>query len=233
MAKKKTLKKVSKKVLAVKTPKSKNFLQGKLSLLTEKLNSLNKSKYFLLTLIILILISLGYAGRSLFVAAMVGGRPISRLTLVKELEKRSGQEALEGLITKELIAQEARKRNVVISDTDIKAEIDRITGIVEAQGTTLEAALEMQGQSREDLEDNIKIQKTVEGILSDSLQVSDEEILKYFEENKEIYGADSKYEDLKASIKDQLSQEKLSGEFQTLLEKLRAESNIVYFVNYK
>ena len=62
--------------------------------------------------------------------------------------------------------------------------------------------------------------------------MSDEELSKYFEENKSLYGEGAKYEDLKENIKEQLKQEKLSTVFQTWIEKLRSDTKIIYFVNY-
>src|SRR5688572_16109970 len=52
-----------------------------------------------------VLVSL-YFLRGVFVAATVNGKPISRLALVKELEKQNGKETLNSLVTKELIFQE-------------------------------------------------------------------------------------------------------------------------------
>jgi hypothetical protein len=224
------------KVPAVKAKKaatSRKLFGGKVEDITFKLNSLKRKKYFPYLMILFVMISLLYFSRSLLFAAFVGGRPITRIQLITELEKQAGQQALDSLITKELLTQEARKKNINITDLEINAEIDRITSIIEAQGTTLETALAMQGQTMSDLEENIKLQKTVERLLADSIVVSDEEIINYFEENKSFYGEGVNFDDIKDSIKDQLVQEKLSGEFQLLLQKLKSEGNIIYFVDFQ
>lgn len=190
------------------------------------------TKLLIKAIALLLLLLLLYLGRSLFVAAIVGNRPITRISLIQELEKQSGQQALDNLITKELIYQEASKQNINIGSEEVTAEIDKIKSSLESQGTTLDAALSMQGQTRESLEENIRVQKTLEKVLQSDIEVSDEELSKYFEENKSLYGEGAKYEDLKENIKEQLKQEKLSTVFQTWIEKLRSDTKIIYFVNY-
>lgn len=232
--KKTTNKKVSKPQKSVqKLSTRKVGIGNKMDVLTQKVNSLKKKRYFALVFVFLILILLVYAGRGVLFAAMVGGKPISRLTLIKELEKRGGKDALENLITKEMIAQESRKKGVSVTDAEVSAEIARIEGIVEGQGMNLETALESQGQTIADLEENIRIQKTLEKLLADKIQVTDEEIQKFFDDNKESYGVETKFEDIKDSIKDQLIQNKLSAEFETYLASIRAEKKVIYFLDFE
>ena len=216
------------------TPKKiveKVSLEVKPSKIRELTKNKKATKLLVGTTAFLLLLLFLYLGRSLFVAAMVGGRPVSRLAVVKELEKQQGKNTLENLITKELILQEARKQNINISDEEVAGEIDKIKASVEAQGQTLDAALALQGQTIENLQENVRIQKTLEKMLENDVQVSEEEMSKYFAENKSIYG-DAKYEDLKEDIKSQLKQEKLSTAFQTWIEKLRSDTRIIYFLNY-
>lgn len=196
------------------------------------LNSLKTKKYFPFLIIFLIFVSVVYFARGFLFAAIVDGKPISRVKLISELEKQGGQQALESLVTMELISQEAKRRDINITDFEVNAEIERITNVIEAQGTTLEAALSMQGQTMADLTQNIKIQKTVEHILGDTILVNDEEIRNYYEENKIYYGEDTQFEEVKESIKETLIQQKLSSEFQVLLQKLKSEGNIIYLVDF-
>jgi len=196
-----------------------------------KVNESKKRKYGVIVIVALILSVFLYFFRGLFVVALVNNKPITRLSLIRRLEKESGQAVLENLVINELILQEARKKGVSISPEDIQEEINNITEIVEAQGTTLEAALSMQGQTIDDLTENIKIQKIAEEILKDEIQVSDEEVSEYFEENKEFY-EDKEFVDMEEEIKEQLSQEKLQVKFSELLENLKNESDIRYLVTF-
>lgn len=193
-------------------------------------NKLNK-KYLIFVAALLLLVVFVYFFRGLFLVALVNNKPITRLSLIKQLEKESGQATLENIVIKELIMQEANIKGVLISQEDIQREIDSITEVVEAQGTTLDAALSMQGQTIEDLRENIRIQKTAEEILKNEIQVSDQEVLEYFEKNKELY-EDREFVDLEVEIKEQLSQQKLQVKFSELLENLKSKSNIRYFLTF-
>jgi foldase protein PrsA len=189
--------------------------------------------YGLIIIALLVIGGLFYLGRGLFIAAMVNGKPISRFALDKELEKQGGKQTLDDLISKTLISAEAKKAGITITNDDVQKEIQKISDQVQAQGSTLDAALAMQGATRASLEENIRIQKTVEGLLKDKLVVSDEETKSYYDQNQSVYGKDSKFEDLKDQIKQSLAQQKLSAEFKAWMDKLKSEAGISYFVNFQ
>lgn len=189
-------------------------------------------KYLVVIVALFVLGGLLYLKRSWFIAAVVDGRPITRIALDRELEKQGGKQTLDDLVTKELIAGEAKKAGVTVSNDEIQAEINKISDQLKSQGSTLDAALSMQGTTIATLEENIKIQKTVESLLKDKLVVSDADVKAYFDQNKESYGKDPKFDDLKDQIKSQLSQQKLTTEFKSWMDKLKSESGVTYFVNF-
>jgi len=59
-------------------------------------NKFLQPKVFI-TIIIVILLIAAFQLKGLFIAAMVNGEPISRLTIIKELEKQGGKQALSSL----------------------------------------------------------------------------------------------------------------------------------------
>lgn len=189
-------------------------------------------KYLVFFVFLVLLLSALYLLKGYFVAAMVNGRPIMRLELIKELEKSSGQQTLDSLVTKEMLMQEARKKNVSVQDDEVTQELDKLTKQLEQEGTTLDAALAVRGMNRQSFEENLRVQKLVEKLLVDTINVSDEESLKYFNENKQFMAKDAKYEDLKEDLKLQLKQEKLDVEYEKLYNKLKGESDIKYFVTF-
>ena len=164
------------------------------------------------------------------IAASVNGKPISRIELVKQLEKEAGKEALENLITRKLVVTQAGKQGVVVSESDIDAEIDKIRKQVEENGSDLETELSYQGQSVESLRNNLHIKLIAERLFSEKLLVNDEDTKKYYEDYKERY-VDTKYEDVKEQIKNNISNERLSTEFQNWLTGLRDTAKIKYFTN--
>lgn len=176
-------------------------------------------------LFLLLVIFLYFLNKRLNVAK-VNGQPISRIELYRELEKKSAKEVLDELITKKIIFQEAKKNNIVVSKEDIDGELAKINTSVSSQGATLNEVLEIQGVTYEQLVENIKIQKILEVILKDSINVTDEEIKNRYDENKDVYGKEKTFDELKEDIKFQLYQERITAAYRTWIEEKRSSSVI-------
>ncbi|KKQ24679.1 MAG: Foldase protein PrsA [Microgenomates group bacterium GW2011_GWC1_37_12b] len=197
-----------------------------------KTSKLKLSRKYLVILLLLVLAGGIYLARGLFVVATVGGFPITRFQIIRELEKESGKRVLENIVTKELINQEVKKKNITVSDEDVQKQIDEIKKGLEAQGTTLEAALTTQGQTMNDLKANIKLQKSAELLLADKTAVTEDDVRKYYDENKDTFDKTAKYEDLKAQIESQLKSQIFQTEIEKYLTDLKAQYKINYFVSY-
>ncbi len=181
---------------------------------------------------ILILVSLIYVYRNLFVAAIVDGKPISRLSIIQSSEKQSGKQVLESEISKLLILSEAKKKNISVSQDEIDTQISNIVKSLSGQGQTLDQALIAQSMTKQELVEQIKIQKIVEKLFSKDVTVSTKDIDDYIASNK-ITAPEGVTEDqLKTSVKQQLQQQKISENFQTWLADAKKSSKVNYFVNY-
>ncbi len=192
-----------------------------------------KSKKILIVfLAFLILAFLLFYFKQLFVAAVVNNKPITRFTLDRELEKQGGQQVLESLVTKSLILQEAKNQGVIITQKEIDEKISEIEKQVESQGSDLDTLLLTQGQTRKSLEEQIKIELIIGEILNDEITISDEEVQEYYEENKEYYGEEANFEEIKESIREELRQTKLSERFQLWLEEVKQKAKIYYFLKF-
>lgn len=193
---------------------------------------LASQKRTVIVVVILLLLVAAYLGRGLFVAAIVNGKPISRLEVVSNLEKHSGKNVLESLITQNLILQEAKKKNVEVSDKEIDAEVKKVEDSVSTQGQSLDTLLKAQGTSREDFRQQMKLQKTVEKLFGQDIQVSDKEVDDFIAKNKESMPQGATEQSVRPAVKEQLVQQKLSAKVSELIKKLREEAKINYFVTY-
>ena len=192
----------------------------------------SKSRWLRILLLLIVGGILIYFVKSLFLAAFVNGRPISRIALIQELEKQGGQKVLDSLVEKSLILQEANKEGIRISKADIDAEIARIEALLKEQNLSLDEALSMRGETKAGLYEQIKLQKTVEALLAKKISVTDEEIRKYFDENIDLFGADAKFEDVMAEAGDQLYQQKLNSEYAQWIGELKQKAKIIYLLNF-
>jgi len=189
-------------------------------------------RWGIISVIVLGILGILFIFRSLFVAALVNGYPITRFSVIRELEKQSGKSALESLISKQLILGEAARLKVDVSTSDVDAEVNRVDGLLKAQGTTLDEALASQGLTSADWREQIKIQKLLEKILADKIQVSDQEVQDYFTKNKDVFDKNAKLADVKDQIISQLTQQKLQDAYTTWIQDIKAKAKINYFVSY-
>ncbi len=181
--------------------------------------------------VVLIIVALFFA-KGFFVAATVNGSPVSRWSIIKQLEKEGGKQALESIIDKKLIEAELTKQKITLTQEEIDGEIKKIEAQVTAQGGTLEMALSQQGLTEEKLREQITIQKKLEKLLADKVVVTDAEIDAYIKDSKTTLPKDVKMEDFRKQISEQLKQQKFQEEAQQWVSNLTTNAKIKYYVNY-
>lgn len=195
---------------------------------TDKLRSLGKIK---LGILIVILLIAAYYLRGLIIVATVNGEPISRLSVIRELEKRQGAQALDTIITEKLILQEAKKQNLNVTQAEIDEEIAKIEASLSEQGQNLDQLLQSQGTSKEELNKQIQLQKLI-SLMVNIAEITDEEVDEYLEENESTIPEDVSEEEIREQARESLKQQKLSQDVQVYLEELRSQANINYILNY-
>lgn len=169
--------------------------------------------------------------RSMLVAAVVDGTPISRFSVIRQLEKQGGRGVLDSLIAENLIRQEAAKKGITISDDEVNQDIKAIEAGIVAQGGTLAAALAQRGLTEEDVWNNIRIQKMVEKLLADKVKVTQDDINKFIADNKVAIPKGQEAQ-IKVQVENQLRNQKLSQEAQLWIAALRAKASITQYVSY-
>jgi foldase protein PrsA len=174
----------------------------------------------------------GYFLKGFFVAALVNGRPITRLRVIKELEKKQGLSALDSIVTEELIRQEAGKKGIKVTSADVETEIKKIEESLKTQGQDINTLLSAQGMTRTDLVKNIEMQKMIEQLLADKATVTDEEVQKYIDDNKSTFPEGTNLDEVKVIVKQQLVQQKVSTEFQAWLDAVKKAAKINILVKY-
>jgi len=185
-----------------------------------------KKKWKVIVLIIAAL-GLGFFFKNKLIVAFVNGRPIFRASYVKELEVQAGKQIINTLITKKLILQEAKSKKVKVTKQEIEEEIKTVETLADQQGLSLEEFLEFQGVSKSQLEEEIKLQKMIEKIVGKDVEVSDEEISKYIEENREFLDETASDKELKEIVSNQLKQQKLTEKVKEWIGKLQQEAKVV------
>lgn len=202
---------------------------------TEATNKKKTSKKYgptIFVLVFFVLIGLWiYLHLGWFVVASVNGKLIWRTDLIRELEKQSGKQMVDFLVNRSLIYQEAAKKNVNVTEDEIKAELGKYDQQLKAQGSSLTDALALQGLNENSFKDELKYELTVRKLLADKINVTDEEVKQYYEQNKSQFGKDQTLEDLKDTIKQLLSNQKLSLNYSSFIQDLKSAAKLRYFSN--
>lgn len=198
--------------------------------LSRQLNIPKKNLYVVLAVVVVL--ALLYYFKGLFVVALVNGKPITRLEVVKELEKQSGQEVVESLVSKSLILQEAQRRNISVSEKELDAEMKKIEKTFSAQGQNFEQALKAQNLTRQELRERLRVELLVEKLVKDKVKITQAEIDDFLRTNEATLPTNLPEEELRSGAKQQLESQKLNQAAQKLLAELKQKAKIKYFVSY-
>lgn len=198
----------------------------------KRLNLKKYRKSAMVAAVGLVLLGAAYQYKGVFVSAVVNGTPISRLSVVRELEKQAGSQALDRLITKKLVDDEVERRKIVVAQSDIDAEVGRIGDSVTKQGGTLEDALAQQGMTEEDLREQLLLQKKLEKLLGDRIEVTDEEVARYMAQGDGLTPSGISDADFRDQIREQLKEQKFNEEVGKWIAAAKAKASIRYYAGY-
>lgn len=127
--------------------------------------------------------------------ASVNGTDITKAELYDKLVEAGGKTTLENLITTTLVGQEAKKANITVTDADINQEIEDLTKQFGGE-EALNNALQQSSMTIDDLKKQMPLQVEIRKLIEPKVTVTDEEISKYFDENKASFNQE---EEVRAS----------------------------------
>lgn len=189
----------------------------------QKKNILKIHLTFLL-IVVVVLGVLGYFFRDKFLAAIVNGKPVLRYQLNKSLTASYGKETLENLIVEQLIKEEVKKNQIVVTIEEIDKEVEKISKNLSG-GMKIEDALKAQGMTLDNLKTQLKLRLQVNKILEKDVSVTDEEIDKFLKDNGKSLTATVEAEK-RTEATNILKEQKLSSKIQTWISDLLAKAKI-------
>ncbi len=118
------------------------------------------------------------------VVAKVNDSEITKTELYDYLVEQGGEQALDALISEKIVETEIAKQNIEISDEEIEENLAEMQDYYGGE-EELNNAIASYGYTLDDIKDNIVTNLQLEKILEPYIEISDEDISAYFEENKE------------------------------------------------
>ena len=216
-----------------KTNSEKEVSKKEVSVVNNFSTWFSKNKSLAITMVAVMLAFLvGYLVKNTLIAAMVNGKPIWRTKIVTQLENYYGANILNATIEQELIKQEAESKKLKVTDAEVAEQIKKIEDSMASSGQTLDQALEESGMTRKDLEENYRLNLMVEKLLAERVTVTDEDVQKYIDDNKDSFPEGTDLEQVKSLVAEQLKQEKMSTQYQSMIDELKAKADIKTVVKY-
>lgn len=119
--------------------------------------------------------------------AKINGDAISKDELYDVMVKQYGAAAVEQLIADKIIAAEAKKENISITDEDLDKEVDQLKQSYGGE-EEFNQVLASNNTTVDVLKDELKNYLTMRKLIEPQIEISDEELKTYFEENKDSLG---------------------------------------------
>ena len=180
----------------------------------------------------MVLAAILYYLKSFFVVALVNNRPITRYQVIKSLEQQGGKGTLDSLISEELIKQDAQKKGVTVSQQEIDERVKSIEDEIKKSGQSFDNLLKTQGITRQQVEEQTRLQLILKRLLADKIKVSDKEVEESYVQQKDSKPKETSDGEYKKQIREALENQKLSFEAQTYVQSLQSKANIRYWLRY-
>jgi hypothetical protein len=207
------------------------MVENKNSEIASGVEKKKNSKLYYAVLVVILVGALVYFGvqkyGNVFVVATVNGKPIDRLSFYQRLEKQTGKQVLDQMVSESLIEQEANSKGITVSDKDIDAKVKELETQFKSQGG-LTQVLSLQGMSMSDLRTQLKYNLIVDKI-APKVTVSDKEITAEYDKNQTTYGEELT-DAIKTQIKNTLLQQKRSSMITTWFDDLKKKAKISTFI---
>ena len=118
--------------------------------------------------------------------ATVGDEKITKDELYEVLVQSAGQEALTAMIDDKVVALELKKEKVSVSDKEVDAELAIYVENAGGQ-EAFDAALKQNTMTEKEFKENIIDYLSIRKIIEPRIEITDEDIKAYFEENKDSF----------------------------------------------
>lgn len=142
-----------------------------------------KARWVWIAVIVVGLAGLLWVNKGMVVAAVVNGRPIFRWELNSALASRFGKQMLESMISERLVTDAAGSLGIRISKQEVEGKMAEIVKSL-GGGMSVDDLLKYQGMTREDFENQIRLQMTVERVLTKDLVITETDIDNFIATNR-------------------------------------------------
>lgn len=157
--------------------------------------------------------------------ARVNSKPISRWELTQRLTNRFGEQTLEALIGEKIILAEAQKQGIKVNAEEISAKISELEKNLKGT-TSIDEALKIQGISREEFNNQVKIQLSIDKMFGKEVSVSAQEINEFVMANEKAMSATTEAERIEQAAAE-LRNNKINQKFIEWFNQAKASATVL------
>lgn len=195
--------------------------------LPERIISYRPSRKIFIILLIAGFLLLAFYKKEWFVAATVNGQPITTLDLFIRLNQQFRTTAINRLVDEKIILDEARKANVAVSLEEIGNKLKELEKSV-GGAETLESLLSQQGQNKESIKQQIRLQLIVEKLYLNEATVSAAEVDEFLQTSRGMLEATESAAQRKEA-EEALRQQKVNQIFSQKFQELKQKADVKFF----
>ncbi len=188
----------------------------------------NKIQSALTAALLILVILLAFPFRFLVIPAMVNNKPIFSWEYFSALHQNAGQQVINQLISEKLVQQEVKKHGIIITDSEIDAQIAQIEAQFGEDGS-LDTVLALQGMTRSQFIKQMRLNLALEKLVAGTIEVTQEEIDQELTTNSELYQELSP-EEAATTAAQNLRSDKLQPAFAAWFDDIKAEAKIKNFI---
>lgn len=150
-----------------------------------KQNKIMVSIIIILTAAMIVFLSLALVKDN--AVAKIDGESISKDELYDEMVKLYGSATVDQLISDKIVAAEAKKEKISITDKELNEEVEKLK---ESYGgeEVFDQMLESNNTTLKALKEDLKNYLTIKKLMAPQIEITDEEMQTYFDENKDSLG---------------------------------------------
>ena len=202
---------------------------GSEPVLQEPIGSRKPSVRMLFFGILLIgLLVLFFINKSILIAASVNGKPIFRWQLNTTMSSRYGQQTLEGMIGELLIEDAAKNEGVSVNQGMIDAKVAEIIGSL-GNDVDIEELLRLQGMTRDEFENQVRLQMTVEQVFAKNLTITETDVDQYIATNAGRFSA-TDAATIRLQARQAITDDYVSSKFQPWFAELKERAKITRYL---
>ena len=194
-----------------------------------KLAKKNKLYTGIVAVAVILLLLLAFPLRFLLIPAIVNGTPIYSWQYVSELHKSAGNQIINQLISEKLVEQEIAKYQIQVTQLEIDQQVAQLEAQLKETGGSLEAVLALQGMTRDEFIEQLRLNIALERLVKNTIEVSEEDVQTELTENAAEY-AELTEQDAATTAAENIRNNRLQESFQAWFNQVRENSSIKNFI---